>query len=77
MSSFTFFVCFLTCQPDNLELTEMNSKMDALLMISAKLVGLSSVLEVLNMTFKDTQSATLDDLHQLQESIVKTKQVYM
>ncbi|XP_057520290.1 E3 ubiquitin-protein ligase HOS1 [Amaranthus tricolor] len=58
----------------NLELKEMNSKMDALLMISAKLVGLSSVLEVLNMTFKDTHSARLDDLHQLQESIVKTKQ---
>lgn len=53
----------------------MKTKMDALLKILAKLVGLSSVLEVLNLSFKDSHSAKLDDLHHLQESISKTKQV--
>ncbi|XP_021767996.1 E3 ubiquitin-protein ligase HOS1-like isoform X1 [Chenopodium quinoa] len=58
----------------NLEITEMKTKMDALLKVLAKLVGLSSVLEVLNLSFKDTHSAKLDDLNRLQESILKTKQ---
>lgn len=58
----------------NLEINEMKTKMDALLKILAKLVGLSSVLEVLNLSFKDSHSAKLDDLHRLQESISKTKQ---
>lgn len=58
----------------NLGINEMTTRMDALFKTSAKLVGLSSVLEVLKLSFKDTHSAKLDDLHHLQESILKTKQ---
>ncbi|KAL2898980.1 E3 ubiquitin-protein ligase HOS1 [Bienertia sinuspersici] len=57
-----------------LEINEMKTRTNSLYKISTKLVGLSSVLEVLNLSFKDTHSAKLDDLHHLQESIWKTKQ---
>ncbi|KAL9242771.1 hypothetical protein vseg_016738 [Gypsophila vaccaria] len=58
----------------NLGIDEMSAKMGDLLKISGNLVGLSDVLEVLDMSFKDTHSAKLDDLNHLQESILKTKQ---
>jgi len=53
----------------------MKAKLGAVLEISGKLSGLCNVLEVLDLSFKDTHSAKLDDLHLLQESILKTKQV--
>ncbi|KAK9667980.1 hypothetical protein RND81_13G025800 [Saponaria officinalis] len=58
----------------NLGINEMSAKMGEFLKISVKLVGLTNVLEVLGMSFKDTHSAKLDDLNHLQESISKTKQ---
>lgn len=56
------------------DISEMKAKLGALLKISAKLSGLCNVLEVLDLSFKDTHSAKLDDLRLLQESILKTKQ---
>ncbi|XP_074264768.1 E3 ubiquitin-protein ligase HOS1-like [Silene latifolia] len=58
----------------NLGINEMNAKMGGLLKILAKLAGLSNVLEVLDLSFKDTHAAKLDDLNHFQESISKTKQ---
>ncbi|KAH9613688.1 hypothetical protein KSS87_000601 [Heliosperma pusillum] len=58
----------------NLGINEMNAKMSGLLKSLARLAGLSNVLEVLDLSFKDTHAAKLDDLNHLQESISKTKQ---
>lgn len=40
---------------------------------SVQLVGVPSVLEILESSSKGTVSSQLYDLHQLQESIIKTK----
>lgn len=53
----------------------MEARLIALLKYSVQLAGISHVLEVLASSFKDSLSAQLHDLHQLQESILKTKQV--
>ncbi|XP_021901102.1 E3 ubiquitin-protein ligase HOS1 [Carica papaya] len=58
----------------NLEAEGMKAKMSLLLKYSMQLAGISSVLEVLESSFKGTLSAQLQDLHQLQENILKTKQ---
>lgn len=58
----------------NLKVEEMKTKLSLLLKFSAQLAGISSVLEVLESSFKGTLSAQLHDLHHLQESILKTKQ---
>lgn len=60
---------------DNLTVSEMTQKLSALLKISSKLAGVSNVLDVLESSFKGSISAMLQDLHHLQESILKTKQV--
>lgn len=54
----------------------MKTKLSSLLRLSVKLVGISNVLEVLESSFKGTLSARLHDLHHLQESILKAKQVW-
>ncbi|XWS62022.1 hypothetical protein CRYUN_Cryun07bG0175100 [Craigia yunnanensis] len=57
-----------------LELEEMKGRLSSLLKFSVHLAGLSSVLEVLESSFKGRLSAQLHDLHHLQESVLKTKQ---
>ncbi|XWS49134.1 hypothetical protein CRYUN_Cryun13aG0137500 [Craigia yunnanensis] len=57
-----------------LEVEEMKNRLSSLLKFSVHLAGLSSVLEVLESSFKGRLSAQLHDLHHLQESILKTKQ---
>ncbi|GMH26652.1 hypothetical protein Nepgr_028495 [Nepenthes gracilis] len=57
-----------------LEVDEMKGKMHSLLKFSGKLSGLSNVLEVLELSFNGAHSTKLDDLHHLQEGILKTKQ---
>jgi len=46
-----------------------------LLKFTVKLSGISTVLEELESSFKDSLSAQLHDIQHLQESILKTKQV--
>lgn len=58
----------------NLETEQMKSMLSALLKFSAQLAGISNVLDVLDSSFKGSLSAQLQDLHQLQESILKTTQ---
>lgn len=53
----------------------MKNWLGLLLKFSARLTSLSNVLEVLESSFKGRFSAQLHDLHHLQESILKTKQV--
>lgn len=53
----------------------MKTRLNILLKFSVQLAGISSVIEVLSSSFKDDLSAQVHDLHQLQESILKTKQV--
>jgi len=53
----------------------MKTSLTLLLKLSIQLAGICNVLEVLESSFKDTLSAQLHDLHHLQESILKTKQV--
>jgi E3 ubiquitin-protein ligase HOS1 len=60
---------------DNLEAEEMKTRLSLLLKLSVHLAGISSVLEVLESSFKDSLSARLHDLQLLQESISKAKQV--
>ncbi|GAB4850812.1 hypothetical protein Ancab_030112 [Ancistrocladus abbreviatus] len=62
------------CDIYTLEADEMKSKMNSFIKFTVKLAGLSNVLEVLELSFKGTHSAKLDDLHHLQEDILKTKQ---
>ncbi|KAJ7952545.1 E3 ubiquitin-protein ligase HOS1-like protein [Quillaja saponaria] len=59
---------------DNLKVEEMESRLSLLLKFIVHVAGISNVLEVLESSFKGTHSAHLQDLHQLQESILKTKQ---
>ncbi|KAL8136643.1 hypothetical protein V2J09_002644 [Rumex salicifolius] len=61
-------------QTYDLEGDRLKEGLDSLLGFAVKLSGLSNVLEVLELSFKDTQSAKLDDLQYLHESILKTKQ---
>ncbi|CAN6580659.1 unnamed protein product [Malus baccata var. baccata] len=58
----------------NLEAEPMKSMLSLLLKFSVQLAGISSVIEVLDSSFKGSFSAQLHDFHQLQESILKTKQ---
>ncbi|GMJ00415.1 HIGH EXPRESSION OF OSMOTICALLY RESPONSIVE GENES 1, EARLY IN SHORT DAYS 6 [Hibiscus trionum] len=57
-----------------LEVEEMKNRLGSLLKFSVHLASLSNVLEVLDSSFKGRLSAQLHDLHNLQESILKTKQ---
>ncbi|XVF10877.1 hypothetical protein REPUB_Repub07fG0221100 [Reevesia pubescens] len=57
-----------------LEVEEMQNRLGSLLKFSVHLAGLSSVLEVLESSFKGRLSAQLHDLHHLQETILRTKQ---
>lgn len=65
----------LTSLIDNLTSLEMKESLNLLLKITVKLAGISMVLEVLESSFKGSFSAKLHDLHHLQESTLKTKQV--
>ncbi|PNT44298.1 hypothetical protein POPTR_003G079700v4 [Populus trichocarpa] len=58
----------------NLETEEMKTRLSLLLKLSVHLVGISNVLEVLELSFKDSLSAQLHDLQLLQENILKAKQ---
>jgi E3 ubiquitin-protein ligase HOS1 len=62
---------------DNLETEEMKTSLSLLLKLSVHLVGISNVLEVLELSFKDSLSAQLHDLQLLQENILKAKQVWL
>lgn len=62
---------------DNLTETDMNNKSHLLPRLSSKLGGIANVLEVLESSFRHSVSAMLEDLNQLQENILKTKQVKM
>jgi E3 ubiquitin-protein ligase HOS1 len=62
---------------DNLETEEMKTRLSLLLKLSVHLVGISNVLEVLELSFKDSLSAQLHDLQLLQENILKAKQVWL
>ncbi|KAJ0975689.1 hypothetical protein J5N97_017654 [Dioscorea zingiberensis] len=52
----------------------MKDKLNLLQKFVLQLTGVSSVLEVMDTSFKDTLSAQLHDLHQLLENTLKTKQ---
>lgn len=58
----------------NLTVKDMKERLSSLFKFSARLGGISSVLEVLESSFKDSLSAQLQDMHQLQDSVLKTKQ---
>ncbi|KAM7525513.1 hypothetical protein LguiA_015415 [Lonicera macranthoides] len=58
----------------NLTVQMMNTKLSSFLKLSVRLAGLSNVLEVLESSLKGSLSAQLQDLHRLQESVLKTKQ---
>jgi len=53
----------------------MKERLSVLLKFSLYLKGISNVLDILESSFKGTLLARLHDLHHLQESILKTKQV--
>lgn len=55
----------------------MKTKLNFLMKHSMHLAGLSNVLEVLESSFKGNLSAQFNDLQILQESILKTKQVWL
>lgn len=55
----------------------MKTRLSILLKFPVQLAGISCVIEVLSSSFKDDLSAQVHDLHQLQESVVKTKQVWL
>ncbi|KAJ0482907.1 putative transcription factor C2H2 family [Helianthus annuus] len=57
-----------------LNVDEMKEKSSVLLKLTVRLSGISTVLEELESSFKDSLSAQLHDIHHLQESILKTKQ---
>lgn len=67
--------CSLTVLSDCLKVGEMEKSLGLLHKYSAYLASLSSILEVLESSFKVRPLAQLHDLHHLQESILKTKQV--
>ncbi|KAK7406290.1 hypothetical protein VNO78_07913 [Psophocarpus tetragonolobus] len=58
----------------NMDVLGMKERLSILLKFSLYLKGISNVLDILDSSFKGTLSAQLQDLHQLQESILKTKQ---
>lgn len=53
----------------------LKENLSLFLKFSVKLGGISNVIDVLESSFKGSLSAKLHDLHHLQESILKTKQV--
>lgn len=53
----------------------MRNSLNMLLKYSVRLAGIANVLEVLESSFKGSLSARFHDLHCLQESISKSKQV--
>lgn len=53
----------------------MKCRSNSLLRYLALLAGLSSVLEVMEVSFKGSLSSQMQDLQNLHESIMKTKQV--
>lgn len=53
----------------------MKNRLSTLLKYSAQLAGISNVLEVLESSFMGSLVAKLHDLHLLQESMLKMKQV--
>lgn len=55
----------------------MKSRITILQKFSGKLAGISSVVEILASSFKDDLLARIQDLQHLQESILKTKQVFL
>ncbi|KAL4398562.1 hypothetical protein AHAS_Ahas01G0304300 [Arachis hypogaea] len=55
-------------------LFQMKEKLSSLLRFSLHLKGISNVLDILESSFKGTVSAQVHDLHNLQESVLKTKQ---
>ncbi|KAK3014402.1 hypothetical protein RJ639_008830, partial [Escallonia herrerae] len=59
----------------SLTVLKMKDRMSSLLKSSVKLAGISNVLEVLESSFKGSFSAHFKDLHHLQESVSKTKQM--
>lgn len=68
---------FLDCSIDALGIEAMKDKMNLLQKFVLQLTGVSSVLEVMDASFKETLSAQLRDLHQLLESTLKAKQVWI
>ncbi|KAK9068026.1 hypothetical protein SSX86_012137 [Deinandra increscens subsp. villosa] len=58
----------------DLNVEEMKEKTGVLLKFTVRLGCISTVLEELESSFKDSLSAQLHDIHHLQESILKTKQ---
>ncbi|CAM8941135.1 unnamed protein product [Rhodiola kirilowii] len=58
----------------SLTVEEMNARLGSLLQVSAQLSGILNVLEILESSFKGAVSAKLEDLHHLQESILKSNQ---
>ncbi|KAJ7944718.1 E3 ubiquitin-protein ligase HOS1 [Quillaja saponaria] len=58
----------------NLNVEGLKSRLSLLLKFIVYVAGISNVLEVLESSFKGTLSAHLQDLHHLQERILKTKQ---
>ncbi|XP_042505328.1 E3 ubiquitin-protein ligase HOS1 [Macadamia integrifolia] len=57
-----------------LVIEEMKSKLCLLPKFLVRLTGISNVLEVLELSFKETLSAQFHDLHHLQENVSKAKQ---
>lgn len=55
----------------------MKTRLSLLLKFSVQLAGISSVVEILASSFKDDYLAKVHDLQHLQESILKTKQVWL
>ncbi|XP_072976518.1 E3 ubiquitin-protein ligase HOS1-like isoform X8 [Typha angustifolia] len=53
---------------------EMKSKLDLFQKFAMQLTGISSVLEIMVLSFKETVAAQVHDLHQLLESTMKAKQ---
>jgi E3 ubiquitin-protein ligase HOS1 len=58
----------------NLTAQAMKNNLSSLFKFSSRLNGLSNVLEVLESSLKSTLSPHLEDLHHLQENVLKTKQ---
>ncbi|XP_076943325.1 E3 ubiquitin-protein ligase HOS1-like isoform X2 [Bidens hawaiensis] len=58
----------------NLDVERLKEKSSVLLKVAVRLSGISTILEELESSFKDSLSAQLHDIYHLQESILKTKQ---
>ncbi|KAF5766687.1 putative ELYS-like domain-containing protein [Helianthus annuus] len=58
----------------NLNVEEVKERSNVLLKFTARLACILYVLEVLESSFKGSLSAQLQDIHHLQENILKTKQ---